>query len=34
MWITLLVMAVAVSLEPFRLGMSVLMLNNGPKLAR
>lgn len=27
MWITLLVMAVAVSLEPFRLGMSVLMLN-------
>ena len=27
MWITLLVMAVAVSLEPFRVGMSVLMLN-------
>lgn len=27
MWITLLVMAVAVSLEPFRIGMSVLMLN-------
>lgn len=27
MWITLLVMAVAVSLEPFRLGMAVLMLN-------
>ena len=27
MWITLLVMAVAVGLEPFRIGMSVLMLN-------
>lgn len=27
MWVTLLVMAVAVSLEPFRVGMSVLMLN-------
>lgn len=27
MWITLLAMAVAVSLEPFRIGMSVLMLN-------
>lgn len=27
MWFTLLVMAVAVSLEPFRIGMSVLMLN-------
>lgn len=27
MWPTLLVMAVAVSLEPFRLGMTVLMLN-------
>ena len=27
MWITLLVMAIAVSLEPFRIGMSVLMLN-------
>jgi len=27
MWITLLVIAVAVSLEPFRLGMTVLMLN-------
>lgn len=27
MWVTLLVMAVAVSLEPFRIGMSVLMLN-------
>lgn len=27
MWITLLVMAVAVSLEPFRIGMSVLMLS-------
>ena len=27
MWITLLVMAVAVSLEPFRIGMSVLMFN-------
>jgi hypothetical protein len=27
MWITLLVMAVAVSLEPFRLGMTVVMLN-------
>lgn len=27
MWITLLVMALAVSLEPFRLGMTVLMLN-------
>ncbi|MGV0582871.1 GAP family protein [Mycobacteroides chelonae] len=27
MWITLLVMALAVSFEPFRLGMTVLMLN-------
>ncbi|MGK2865260.1 MAG: GAP family protein [Mycobacterium sp.] len=27
MWITLLVMAIAVSLEPFRIGMSVVMLN-------
>ncbi|MGJ6127002.1 GAP family protein [Mycolicibacterium sp. Y3] len=27
MWLTLLVMAVAVSLEPFRIGMSVVMLN-------
>jgi len=27
MWITLLVMAIAVSLEPFRIGMSLLMLN-------
>lgn len=27
MWITLLVMGVAVSLEPFRIGMTVLMLN-------
>lgn len=27
MWITLLVMAVAVSLEPFRIGMTVVMLN-------
>lgn len=27
MWITLLVMAVAVSLEPFRIGLTVLMLN-------
>ncbi|HCA52084.1 MAG TPA: hypothetical protein DEP24_03640 [Mycobacterium sp.] len=27
MWITLLVMGVAVSMEPFRIGMSVLMLN-------
>ncbi len=27
MWITLLVMALAVSLEPFRLGMTVMMLN-------
>ena len=27
MWITLLVMALAVSLEPFRVGMTVLMLN-------
>lgn len=27
MWITLLVMAIAASLEPFRIGMSVLMLN-------
>jgi Sap, sulfolipid-1-addressing protein len=33
MWITLLVMAVAVSLEPFRIGMTVLMLNRpGPAL--
>ncbi len=27
MWITLLMMAVAVSLEPFRIGMTVLMIN-------
>jgi hypothetical protein len=27
MWITLLVMAIAVSFEPFRLGMTVLILN-------
>jgi hypothetical protein len=27
MWITLLVMAVAIGLEPFRIGMTVLMLN-------
>jgi hypothetical protein len=27
MWITVLVMALAVSLEPFRIGMTVLMLN-------
>lgn len=27
MWLTLLVMAVAVSLEPFRIGLSVVMLN-------
>jgi len=27
MWVTLLVMAVAVSLEPFRIGMTALMLN-------
>jgi Sap-like sulfolipid-1-addressing protein len=27
MWITVLVMAIAVSLEPFRVGMTVLMLN-------
>src|SRR6478752_6603238 len=27
MWITLLAMAVAVSLEPFRIGMTVLMIN-------
>lgn len=27
MWITLLVMAVAISLEPFRIGMTVLMIN-------
>jgi hypothetical protein len=27
MWITILMMAVAVSLEPFRIGMTVLMLN-------
>jgi hypothetical protein len=27
MWITILVMAVAISLEPFRVGMTVLMLN-------
>jgi len=27
MWFTILVMAVAVSLEPFRIGMTVLMLN-------
>jgi Sap, sulfolipid-1-addressing protein len=27
MWITILVMAVAISLEPFRIGMTVLMLN-------
>jgi putative Mn2+ efflux pump MntP len=27
MWITLLLMALAVSLEPFRIGMTVLMVN-------
>jgi hypothetical protein len=27
MWITVFVMAVAISLEPFRIGMTVLMLN-------
>ena len=27
MWITLLAMAVAVSLEPFRVGMTILMIN-------
>jgi hypothetical protein len=27
MWITILVMAIAVSMEPFRIGMTVLMLN-------
>ena len=27
MWITVLVMAIAVSLEPFRIGMTVLMIN-------
>ena len=27
MWIPLLMMAVAVSLEPFRIGMTVLMIN-------
>ena len=27
MWITPLVMAIAVSMEPFRIGMTVLMLN-------
>jgi Sap, sulfolipid-1-addressing protein len=27
MWVTILVMAVAISLEPFRIGMTVLMLN-------
>ena len=27
MWITLLAMAVAVSLEPFRIGMTILMMN-------
>ena len=27
MWITVLVMAIAVSLEPFRIGMTALMLN-------
>lgn len=33
MWITLLAMAVAVSLEPFRIGMTVLMINR-PQPAR
>lgn len=33
MWITILVMAVAMSLEPFRIGMTVLMLNR-PKPMR
>jgi hypothetical protein len=32
MWITLLVMAVAVSFEPFRIGMTVLMLNRARPL--
>jgi putative Mn2+ efflux pump MntP len=27
MWITVLVMAIAVSMEPFRIGMTALMLN-------
>jgi Sap, sulfolipid-1-addressing protein len=27
MWVTILVMAIAISLEPFRIGMTVLMLN-------
>ena len=27
MWITLLAMAVAVSLEPFRIGMTILMMD-------
>ena len=27
MWITLLAMGVAVSLEPFRIGMTILMMN-------
>lgn len=27
MWITILLMAIAISLEPFRIGMTVLMLN-------
>ncbi len=32
MWITLLVMALAVSLEPFRIGMTVLMINRSRPL--
>ena len=34
MWITLLVMAIAVSLEPFRIGMTVLMLNRPRPIAQ
>lgn len=35
MWITILVMAVAVSLEPFRIGMTVLMLSRPrPRVGR
>lgn len=34
MWITLLAMAVAVSLEPFRIGMTVLMINRPRPLAQ
>ncbi|KAA0102225.1 GAP family protein [Mycolicibacterium sp. P1-18] len=34
MWITLLVMAVAVSLEPFRIGLTALMLNRPKPLSQ